>query len=229
MLKKYIILILLLQTGWAQTVTGEDVHRAVQQYFGQVFQVPVNNVRVDLLHSWKTRTYPEAVALAVVPTQSIPEVGYQTVWIETRQRQLLQDRKLISVKVAVRLEVPVARERIPRHQPIDRSRLDIREEWVETDYRQLVDVTADLSSLVTNRVVPAGAILLKKYLQPAPDVWRDTPVRVRIVTEDLTLETEGITKKDGRLGERIHVYCPTTGKRLTGIVQSPDLVVVKLH
>ncbi|MFQ6613997.1 MAG: flagellar basal body P-ring formation chaperone FlgA [Fidelibacterota bacterium] len=225
-----IILSLLISAGFVfgATIDVGDIETALIRTYAGQFNAAPEDIHISILHSMKPRSYPGPVTLTVVPTSTLPEVGYQTVWLEIRGKKLLLDRILISIKVGVETDVLITTERVPRFQPVSPKQLELRHELITDSYRELVSPDDDISKLVTSRVIPAGRILVRKYLREPPLVWKENPVRVQIITGDLTVETSGISKKDGNLGERVHVFCPTTGKRLTGIVKSSNLVVVEL-
>ncbi len=230
MLKRIILVILFgFSLTLAETISQEEIQAAITNHYATQFDVNPSDVHISMLHSFKPRTFQEPVTLLVDPTNSLPDVGYQTVWVEFRQQKRLVDRVLLSIKVGLEMDVEVAKVRIPRHKPISPDQLEVKHQLITESYHQIVSPEDDISSYVTSRVIPAGAVILKKYLREPPVVWKESPVRVQIISGALVLETNGISKKDGMVGDRVHVLCPTTGKRLTGIVKSPDLVVVELH
>ncbi|NOZ74632.1 MAG: flagellar basal body P-ring formation protein FlgA [FCB group bacterium] len=224
------ILSFLLSTGFifGGTIDAPEIETALIRTFAQQFKVPPDDIHISILHTIKPKFYTGSVTLTVTPTGTLLDVGYQTVWVEVRKKKLLLDRSLISIKVGLEMDVLITKVRIPRRQTISSDQLIVKHQLITDSYRQLVDPHEKIGDLVSSRVIPAGRILMKKYLREPPVVWKESPVRIQIIAGDLVLETSGISKKDGKLGEQIHVLCPSTGKRLTGIVKSPDLVVVEL-
>ncbi len=214
----------------AESLTQSDLRSELVRYYSNEFKASSGDIHISILHSFKTREYTGSYYLDISANNPILDVGYQTVWVEVRQKHLLVDRFLMSVRVGLNMDVPVARERIARHKSISSKKIEIRHKLMTNTILGIVNPTDDLTGLVTNRVIQAGRVIKRDYLQEQPLIWKESPVRVQIITDGgLVLETSGITKKDGALGDRIHVLCPTTGKRLTGIVKSPNLVVVPLQ
>ncbi|HLQ00730.1 MAG TPA: flagellar basal body P-ring formation chaperone FlgA [Burkholderiales bacterium] len=63
------------------------------------------------------------------------------------------------------------------------------------------------------RFIRAGAALRRSDLEPAPQVARGQEIRVSVVSDVYTIETTGIARDEGRVGDVIAVTRPGTSER----------------
>ncbi len=63
------------------------------------------------------------------------------------------------------------------------------------------------------RFIRAGAALRRSDLEPAPEVLRGQEIRVSIVSDVFNIETTGVARDEGRLGDVIAVSKPGTAER----------------
>lgn len=83
-----------------------------------------------------------------------------------------------------------------------------------------------LIGLVAKRELRAGTLLKSGDFEPQIVIQRGDAVRIRFSHGGLTLETRGIAKESGALGDRIRIDNLETKKPLTGRVAGTGLVAV---
>ena len=87
------------------------------------------------------------------------------------------------------------------------------------------DVAGSVGSLLTadpglgeahwraTRFIRPGGALRRTDLEPSPEVLRGQEIRVNVVSDLFTVETTGIARGEGRVGEVIAVSKPGTAER----------------
>lgn len=83
-----------------------------------------------------------------------------------------------------------------------------------------------LLGLVAKRDLKAGGLVKGTDFEPELVVSRGDTVRIRFTQGTLTLETRGIARESGALGDRIRIDNLESKKPLTGRVAGPGLVAV---
>lgn len=83
-----------------------------------------------------------------------------------------------------------------------------------------------LLGLVAKRDLKAGGLVKGTDFEPEIVVSRGDAVRIRFTQGTLTLETRGVARESGALGDRIRIDNLESKKALTGRVAGPGLVAV---
>lgn len=74
--------------------------------------------------------------------------------------------------------------------------------------------------------VPAGQVLQRPMLVPAPVVRSGEPVTITVRAGGLQVQTKGVAAQAGRVGDLIRVINPDSGRRLSARVVGPGVVEV---
>ena len=77
------------------------------------------------------------------------------------------------------------------------------------------------------RFIQAGAALRRVDLEPAPEVLRGQQIRVSVVSDTFTIETTGIARDEGRVGDVIGVSKPGTPERYFAEVTGERKVLIR--
>lgn len=97
------------------------------------------------------------------------------------------------------------------------------------DLRGLIhDPLAALSGLEARQSVLEGSMLLSSSVQRTPDVRRGDAVRVRLISNGLSLMTQGTADEPAYQDGQIHVTASKTKRSLVGTLLPTGIVEVKL-
>lgn len=106
----------------------------------------------------------------------------------------------------------------------DDLRVEMRQ--LERGPLPIMDPEAALG-LLTTRALKAGLPLMERDVAFPPDVMEGDPITLVIRSGSLKITVPGEAKADGRIGELISVYCPSTRRLLRGEVLEAG--IVELH
>lgn len=84
-----------------------------------------------------------------------------------------------------------------------------------------VVVVTDAALLIgmrTTRLIPAGGVITRNAVEGTPVVTIGAPVTVTVTFGNISVETSGVARTQGALGDRIHVFIPKTNKDIIAIV-----------
>ncbi|NOZ08282.1 MAG: flagellar basal body P-ring formation protein FlgA [FCB group bacterium] len=155
--------------------------------------------------------------------------GYQTVWLSILQNELLIDKVPLVLDVAVRIPVVQSRIRIRRGERISQDDLILSEVTIHDQFDRIFRTPDKLIGKVAKQMIPAGKILFSSMLKEPADADKGAKVNIRLVTGGLTITTQGVLRHEAAVGDEIEVTCLETGKRLAGILTTPENVVVKVR
>jgi flagella basal body P-ring formation protein FlgA len=77
------------------------------------------------------------------------------------------------------------------------------------------------------RFIQPGAVLRRADIEPAPEVLRGQQIRVSVVSDAFTIETTGIARDEGRVGDLIAVSKPGTPERYFAEVTGERKVLIR--
>jgi flagella basal body P-ring formation protein FlgA len=77
------------------------------------------------------------------------------------------------------------------------------------------------------RKMEEGTVLTNQMFDQVPDVKRGDQVNVSLQGETFAITLPGKARQNGLIGEEVFVMVEETGKRLKGIVDSPNHIIVR--
>ena len=135
----------------------------------------------------------------------------------------------VKIRVEVWQEVYVATEKIPKGSELTTTlfRKERRKGKDLPPHPILLD--SALKGAVTVRPIGAGTILTKEMVTLPIVVLKNSLVKVRVVNGTITILGEGISLKDGRVGEIIEIENPLSKKKFHALVVGPGEVRLELQ
>lgn len=214
------------------SIGGESsklIEEIVTTYFTDIFNLPKSEIRLKYIHLPK-EALPEGESYRylVESKQTLPRLGYQTVWLKVYDNQSLIKQVPVTVDLSIWIDVVVAAKKLKRGEKIEKNKISTRRITVSRDYRNLIRHSDSAVGLITKQVVKEGEPLKQSILREPPDVFKGDKVNVKLVSGNLVVTARGEVKEDGLIGEKVKVFCETTRKLVYGTVQSPELVVIKI-
>jgi flagella basal body P-ring formation protein FlgA len=94
------------------------------------------------------------------------------------------------------------------------------------DGQPLKPLVEDLAGARTLRPLVPGDVLTNRDVAVPPTIRSGDPVRLRLATAHVEVSVEGVAAQDGRIGDRIRVVNPSSGRVLRGRVVGPNAVEV---
>jgi len=135
------------------------------------------------------------------------------------------DKVMVTGKVNVQVEAPVAKETIRRGQIIDASDLELR----RIDITRMPPVAMDVKACAGMRAkafIRKGSPILLNNIDAPPLVYKGAPVMIEAGNQDLIVSDKGVALMDGRADDRIAVKNLSSGRQIVGIVIAPSRVRV---
>jgi len=223
------MIVLLLPVFCIGAETSKLIEEAVAAYFADIFNLPKSDIRLKYIHLPK-EALPEGdnYRYLVESNQTLPRLGYQTVWLRVYDNQSLIKQLPVTVDLSIWIDVVVATEKLKRGEKIEKNKISTKRTTVSRDYRNLIRHPDSAVGLITKQVVKEGEPLKQSILREPPDVLKGDKVNVKLVSGDLVVTARGEVKEDGLIGEKVKVFCETTRKLVYGTVQSPELVIIQI-
>jgi flagella basal body P-ring formation protein FlgA len=111
--------------------------------------------------------------------------------------------------------VTVARRGLRAGEQVHPSDLAIEERDIAGSAGYLLSADPGLGEARwrVTRFIRPGGVLRRSDLEPSPEVLRGQEIRVSVVSDVFTVETTGIARDEGRVGEVIAVSRPGTAER----------------
>ena len=91
-----------------------------------------------------------------------------------------------------------------------------------------IDVNASLAEMRTRRAIAQGDILMSSDIEPIPDIVPGAQVAVMVKYGAVSIETEGVARREARLGETIELRNPSSHETYTAQVVGRDRAVVEV-
>ncbi len=206
------------------------IEEIITVYFADVFNLPKSDILIKFIHLPKA-PLPEGdnYQYLVESQQTLPCLGYQTVWLNVYDNQSLIKQLRATVDLSICIDIVVAARKLTRGERIEIDKISTKYIKVSQDYKNLIKKPDSAIGLITKQIVNEGELLKRSVLREPTDIPRGDKVTVKLVSGDLVVTTEGEVKEDGFIGKKVKVFCATTGKLVYGIVQSPQLVMIQLR
>lgn len=192
--------------GEKTMISHEQIKQVVTAYVELHLQDEFSGVEVEY------RSVPSPVLPAggecvvqVSPAYGIPQKGFTGIPVEIRRDGRLIKTIVCSVLIRTFENVYVAAQPIEKHQMI--TPLIFVKETIETT-RMNEEVMKEMDArheYRTRRMVTANSIMTRSMIEEVPSVRMNEPVVVSVVAGNVYIETGGIAKEDGKIGDEIKI------------------------
>jgi len=209
-------------------IDDDSIKSMINQFFSDELQIDQSSLLIEFVR-FPDISKIDATGNGIrITSQKIAiDIGYQTLWLELLKNDQLLKRYPVSVKVAVKTAVVVPVHNLNRGELITEGKLRFEQKILTRAYGTQVSAIDQITGLVTRRVIRAGTVIRKNMVRLSPDIIRGSSVNLEVQTGNIVLNTTGIIREDGNVGDLVAVFCPETRKLLAGVVQSPNLILVK--
>jgi flagella basal body P-ring formation protein FlgA len=185
-------------------------------------QIEIRDIPDDIL------VYKNKYELRVVPKPQLKLKGNRTFHMELYEDGRLKRKFIVQARVRTFDYVLIANRRIKQGEIISEGMFSVRK--VETTFLR-DDYVGKLSEILGKRLrksIMAGEILFANYVEDIPLVKRGNKVRIQVISPVVKVETEGIAKQDGWLGDEIRVLNLSSKRVITAKVAGKDIVRIEI-
>lgn len=190
------------------------------------------NARVELseeLHWTSSRPEGQIVSIRVGDENARAQVGFT---VETRDDQG-PHRGYGYATFGAWLPARVAVRRVMPGEKLQNDQFELREidvaSGTQREFRGVIlDQRSEITQLQARQTLIEGQPLLSSAVERVPDVRRGDFVRVKIVSNGLTLSTQATASEPGYLNGPVRVLTAQTKRELSGKLISSGVVEVKL-
>ena len=152
--------------------------------------------------------------------------GYQTIWIELYKANMFKMKFPVSFDISIRKTVAVTKKKIKRGQALNSDLVELKKVEINMQPDRLFDSLEELSVFESSRFIKSGTVLTMKMVRIPPALKKGDNVEIRLSAGNLFISTSGVAKEDGHLGDEIRVICQRSKRKLKGIIQAPNLVLI---
>ncbi len=207
-----------------------EVKDVLYQYFHESFKVPVEDIQLEILHFNPEEIQLEkSEELRVTSRTALPRLGHQMLWLNIINQQLITKKVPVTLRASVSVPVAVATEKINRGAAVDADQYELRKVMLKDNINKYCCDQTFVSGMTAKRVIRPNTLIRKDMLEEAHDLEKGSEIQVNLVTGSLTVTTTGKAVQGGKIGSEIRIVCEPTGRRLRGIITSPETVLVDLN
>ncbi|GEM_PF-2881305 len=207
---------------------GGQIKQKIRAYYQQQFSVPEEDLTITYLRfPEKLPSATRVNSIQIIDQHQTVRLGYRTLWVQLLSNSLLVKKMPVSVKVALKKNVLVARSSIKRGMAFQPDMVRFEKVVIDRDLQEYVFSCEQLQGTEATRTIRSGRIIKRDMFQPATLIHRGEKVEIEIKTGNLVVQTEGIAKTAGSLGQWITVHSIPTGKALKAKVAARGLVCIE--
>lgn len=190
------------------------------------------NARIELtedLHWTSSQPEGQFLSIRVGDENGRAQVGFT---VETQDDQGIH-RGYGYATFAAWLPARMVVRRVMPGEKLQNDQFETREinvaSGTEREFRGVIlDQKTDITNLQSRQTLLEGQPLLSSAVERVPDVRRGDSVRVKIVSNGLTLSAQATASEPGYLNSTVRVLTAQTKRELTGKLISSGVVEVKL-
>ena len=207
----------------------ENVMDLLKEHYASIFKSAAEDVHVEILRipDWVEDKMDDLDA-RISSNQSIAKVGSQHAWLTLASKGKIEHKVPLSLNVIVKKDVWVSNRRIKRDAIIENGMLSKEKIEITRNYKKYHFGDLDYSGkMKITRKMEEGTVLTNQMFDRVPDVKRGDQVNVSLQGETFAITLPGKARQNGLIGEQVFVMVEATGKRLKGIVDSPNHIIVR--
>jgi flagella basal body P-ring formation protein FlgA len=201
-----LIVLLLLPTG-EKTVIGSDrLQEIVKSYAEKNLNKRYSNVRLEF------RSVPPAFHLqggdCIIEVSSavgLLQKGYSGIPVEIRRNGKLVQTIVCSVVIRTFEDVFLSAKELTKNEPV--RVLSFEKKKIETTFLgdDIVLNFDQCNHCRAKRIIGINSVLRESMIEEIPSVIQNKTVSVIVVANNITIETTGIAKEEGRIGDIVKV------------------------
>ena len=207
----------------------ESVLDLLTSHYASIYHVESNDVHVEIVKipDW-AEAKMEIFDARISSNQSITKVGSQHAWLTLASKGKIEHKIPLSISVTVKKDVWVSSRRIKRDEIISSTMLYKEKVEITKKYSRYHFGKLDYSGkMKITRKMEEGTVLTNQMFDHVPDVKRGDQVNVSMQGDTFAITLPGKARQNGLIGEEVFVMVEATGKRLKGIVDSPNHIIVR--
>jgi flagella basal body P-ring formation protein FlgA len=220
---------ILLTMSISFSFSTESVLDLLTSHYASIYHVELNDVHVEIVRmpDW-AEAKMEIFDARISSNQSIAKVGSQHAWLTLASKGKIEHKIPLSISVTVKKDVWVSSRRIKRDEIIGSAMLYKEKVEITKNYSRYHFGKLDYSGkLKITRKMEEGTVLTNQMFDRVPDVKRGDQVNVSMQGDTFAITLPGKARQNGLIGEEVFVMVEATGKRLKGIVDSPNHIIVR--
>ncbi len=210
-------------------IGNESVMDLLKGHYSDIFKVEENDVHIDILKA--PRLPNENIELfdaRISSNQYHIKVGNQHAWLTLSTNGIVAHKIPLSISLSVKKDVWVASRKIKRNEKIILNMLQLENMEITKNYSKYHFGNLDYSGkMEIIRKMEVGTILTKQMIGRVPDIKRGDKVNVSLKGDTFAITLPGKARQNGLIGEEVFVMVESTGKRLKGIIDSPNHIIVR--
>lgn len=222
------LIVLFLFTGEEKTVLrGDDFQKVIAEFVNEQLKSTHAEMFVEY------RSLPKEIQLkkgnyllCVSTSKALPKKGYAGITVEIRNGKNTERVVLCSVIIRTFDDVLVTTKEIAKHEVIEVSTL-IKQRIETTMLNEECAISADqLLGVRATRIIQANSAIKISMIEQIPLVQQKELVTLRVISKNITIETSGIAKDEGRFGDEIKVLRAGSREYVLGKVVGKQIVEI---
>ena len=210
-------------------VGNESILGLLKNHYADIFKVESKDVHIDILKA--PRLPEENIEIfdaRISSNQYHIKVGNQHAWLTLSTNGVVSHKIPLSISLTVKKDVWVSTRRIKRDEILTQNMLQLENIEIMNNYSKYHFGDLDYSgTMKISRKIETGTILTKQMFDYVPDVKRGDKVIVSLQGDTFAITLTGKARESGLIGEEIYVMLESTGKRLKGLINSQNQIIVK--
>ncbi len=224
-LKYYICIIIFLcctSVIFAQETENIGTLKSELDYhFANYFTISKNNVHIQLIHV--PNKIPQKFSIR---SKYGIRLGHQTLWLIEK---VTGKKYAVTLEASIDIPIITAKRKIARRSEFNNKNVTLTVKQIHNDISQYITSFDELEGMMAVQMIRTGTGITQSMLRPRLDMNRGDDIIVQIVSGNIIIETKGIVKKEGKIGEDIPVVLIKTGKRISGEIISNNFVKIELN
>ncbi len=229
MFVSFLIGLLVVGSGDKTVIESEQFKSVVSSYVEKYLRSNYADVLVEYRSVPKSLNLPhDDYSVQVSPAFGIPQKGFAGIPVEVRRNGKLVKTVVCSVLIRTFDNVYFSTRALERNEVI--VPLIVVKKNIETT-QMGDDVITEMnynSQMRTKRIINANSVMKKSMIEEIPSVLHNDVVTLVVISNNVSVETKGIARDDGKIGDEIKVMKTGTKELFTGKVigkQRVEIVV----
>jgi flagella basal body P-ring formation protein FlgA len=218
-MRQFILPLILIAIG------APNIEETILSHLNQYYPIPKAQYVCDASNI-NTMNFPQYDSVAVDGFGKDNPSGQVVVRLSLFKNNERVQKLTSSVRIGIIKQVLVAVSpiRIGEQLTDEKVRYETRDISLSEDGP--LDSVAQVNGLVASHFIPIGRMLTMSAFKRLPTLSNGNHVNIRYSKGPLTLDTEGIAREDGSIGEKIRVMNSNSKKIITAVVVDSTTVAI---